>query len=55
MPSSEACIVYIFSRTFGIAQGYIVLKIKAKYYQGWTDIFQDLKNAFSNPDPEFYV
>ena len=55
MPTSEACIAYTFSRTSGTAQGYIAPKIQAKLYQDWTDVLQNLKNAFSDPDPEFHA
>ena len=55
MPTPEARIVYTFSRTSQTAQGYIALKIQAKLYQDWTDVFQDFKNAFSDPDPEFHA
>ena len=55
MPTPEARIAYTFSRTSGTAQGYIALKIQAKLYQDWTDIFQNLKNAFLDPDPEFHA
>ena len=55
MPTPEARIAYTFSRTSGTAQGYIALKIQAKLYQDWTNVFQDLKNAFSDPDPEFHA
>ena len=52
---TKARIVYTFSRTSGTTQGYIAPKIQAKLYQDWTDVFQDLKNAFSDPDPEFHA
>ena len=55
MPTPEARIAYTFSRTSGTAQGYIAPKIQARLYQDWTDVFQDLKNAFSNPNPEFFA
>ena len=55
MPTPEARIAYIFSRTSGTAQGYIAPKIQAKLYQDWTDVLQDLKNAFSDPEPEFHA
>ena len=55
MPTPEARSTYIFTRTFGTAQGYIASKIQAKYYQDQTDVLQDLKNAFSDLNPEFYV
>ena len=55
MPTPEARIAYTFSRISGIAQGYITPKIPAKLYQDWTDVPQDLKNAFSDPDPEFHA
>ena len=55
MPPPEARIAYIFSRTSGTAQGYIAPKIQAKLYQDWIDALQDLKNAFSDPDPEFHA
>ena len=55
MPMPEAHIAYTFSRTSGTAQGYIAPKIQARLYQDWTDVFQDLKNAFSDPDPEFFA
>ena len=55
MPTSEVRIAYIFSRTSGTAQGYIASKIQAKLYQDWTDVLQDLKNAFSDLDPKFHA
>ena len=55
MPTLEARIAYTFSRTSSTAQGYIAPKIQARLYQDWTDVFQDLKNAFSYPDPEFFA
>ena len=55
MPTPEACIAYTFSRTSGTAQGYIAPKIQAKLYQDWTNVFQDLMKAFSDPDPEFHA
>ena len=55
MPTPEARIAYTFSRTSGTAQGYIAPKIQARLYQDWTNVFQDLKNVFSNPDPEFFA
>ena len=54
-PTPEARIAYTFSRTSGTAQGYIAPKIQAKLYQDCTNVFQDLKNAFSNLDPEFHA
>ena len=44
MPTPEAHIAYIFSRTLGTYQGYIASKIQAKLYQDWTAALQDLKN-----------
>ena len=55
MSTPEARIAYTFSCTSGTAQGYIAPKIQARLYQNWTDVFQDLKNAFSDPDPEFFA
>ena len=55
MPMLEASIAYTFSRTSGTAQGYIAPKIQARLYQDWTDVLPDLKNAFSDPDPEFFA
>ena len=55
MPMPEARIAYTFSRTSGTAQGYIAPKIQARLYQDWTDVFQDLKNAFSNANPKFFA
>ena len=55
MPTPEARIAYTFSRISGTAQGYIAPKIQAKLYQNWTNVLQDLKNAFSDPDPEFHA
>ena len=55
MPMPEARIAYTFSRTSGTAQGYIAPKIQARLYQDWTDVFQDLKNKFSDPDSEFFA
>ena len=55
MPTPEARIAYTFSRTSGTAQGYMAPKIQARLYQDWTEVFQDLKNAFSDPDPEFFA
>ena len=53
MPTLEARIAYIFSCISSTAQGYIAPKIQAKLYQDWTDVPQDLKSAFSDPNPEF--
>ena len=55
MPTPEACIAYTFSRTSGTAQEYIAPKIQARLYQDWTDVLQDLKNAFSDSDPKFFA
>ena len=55
MPTPEARIAYTFSCTSGTAQGYIAPKIQARLYQDWTDLLQDLKNAFSDPNPEFFA
>ena len=55
MPTPEARRAYTFSRTSRTAQGYIALKIQAKLYQDWTDVLQNLKNAFSDPDLEFHA
>ena len=55
MPTPEARIAYTLLRTSGTAQGYIASKIQAKLYQDWTDVLQDLKNAFSDPDPEIHA
>ena len=33
MPTPRARITYTFSRTFRTAQGYVITKIQAKYYQ----------------------
>ena len=55
MPTLEIQIAYTFSRTSETAQGYIASKIQTKYYPDQIDIFQDLKNTFSNPDLEFYA
>ena len=46
-------IAYIFSYTTGTAQSYISAKITAGQYIDWHNIVQDLRNTFSNPDPEF--
>ena len=55
MPTPEARIAYPFSRTSGTAQEYIVPKIQARLYQDWTDVLQDLKNTFSDPDPKIFA
>ena len=55
MPTPEARISYISSRTSRPAQGYIAPKIQAKYYQDWTDVLQDLKNNFLILDLKFYT
>ena len=55
MPMPEARIAYTFSRTSSTAQGYIAPKIQARLYQDWTDVLQDLKNAFSDPDSKFFA
>ena len=55
MLTLEARIAYTFSRTSGTAQGYIAPKIQAKLYQDWTDVLQDLKNTFSDPDAKFHA
>ena len=55
MPTPETCIAYVFSCTSGTAQGQIGPKIQAKYYQNKTDVIQDFKNLFSDPDLEFYA
>ena len=55
MPTPEARIAYTFSRTSKTAQGYITPKIQAKLYQDWTDVLQDFKNVFSDPDLEFHA
>ena len=55
MLTPKARIAYTLSRTSGTAQGYIAPKIQARLYQDWTNVFQDLKNTFSDPDPEFFA
>ena len=55
MPMPEASNAYTFSRTSGTAQQYIAPKIQARLYQDWTDVLQDLKNAFSDPDLDFFA
>ena len=52
-PTETSWIAYVFSRTTGTAQSYISAKITAGQYIDWHDIIQDLRNTFSNPDPEF--
>ena len=52
-PTEMSRIAYVFSRMTGTAQSYISAKITAGQYVDWHNIVQDLRNAFSNPDPEF--
>ena len=52
-PMETSRIAYVFSHTTGTAQSYISAKIMAGQYIDWHDIVQDLRNAFSDPDPEF--
>ena len=52
-PTETSRIAYVFSRTTGTAQSYISAKITAGQYIDWYDIVQDLRNTFSDPDPEF--
>ena len=52
-PTAMSQIAYVFSRTTGTAQSYISPKIMAGQYVNWHNIIQDLRNAFSNPDPKF--
>ena len=52
-PTETSRIAYVFSRTTGTAQSYISAKITAGQYIDWHNIFQDLQNTFSDPDPEF--
>ena len=52
-PTETSWIAYIFSHTTGTAQSYILAKIMAGQYIDWHDIVQDLRNTFSDPDPEF--
>ena len=52
-PTETSRIAYVFSRITGTAQSYISAKITAGQYVDWHNIIQDLRNAFSNPDPEF--
>ena len=46
-------IAYVFSRMTGTAQSYISAKITTGQYIDWHNIVQDLRNTFSDPDPEF--
>ena len=52
-PTETSQIMYVFSHTTGTAQFYISAKIMAGQYIDWQDIVQDLRNTFSDPDPEF--
>ena len=52
-PTETSQIAYVFSHTTGTAQSYISAKITAGQYIDWHDIVQDLRNTFSDPDPEF--
>ena len=52
-PTETSRIAYVFSRTTGTAQSYISAKITAGQYIDWHNIVQDLRNAFSDLDPEF--
>ena len=52
-PTETSWIAYVFSRTTGTAQSYISAKITAGQYIDWHNIIQDLRNTFSDPDPEF--
>ena len=52
-PTATSQIAYVFSRTAGTAQSYISAKITAGQYVDWHNIIQDLRNTFSDPDPEF--
>ena len=52
-PTETSRIVYVFSRMTGTAQSYISAKITAGQYIDWHNIVQDLRNTFSDPDPEF--
>ena len=52
-PTETSRIAYIFSYITGTAQSYISAKITAGQYVDWHNIVQDLRNTFSNPDPEF--
>ena len=52
-PTETSQIAYVFSRTTGTAQSYISAKITAGQYIDWHNIVQDLRNTFSDPDPEF--
>ena len=52
-PTETSQIAYVFSRTTGTAQSYISAKIMAGQYIDWHNIIQDLRNTFSDPDPEF--
>ena len=51
-PTETLWIVYVFSRMTGTAQSYISAKIMAGQYIDWHNIVQDLRNTFSDPDPE---
>ena len=55
LSTSEARTANTFSHTFRTTQTHIAPKIQAKYYQNQTDVLQNLKNAFSDLDPEFYI
>ena len=52
-PTATSWIAYVFSRMTSTAQSYISAKITAGQYINWHNIVQDLRNAFSDPDPEF--
>ena len=52
-PTETLWIVYVFSHTTGTVQSYISAKITAGQYIDWHNIVQDLRNTFSDPDPEF--
>ena len=54
-PTTDARVAYTFSRTGDRAKGHIVTKVQSNQYTDWTDIITDLRNGFSDPDPEFHA
>ena len=54
-PTADARIAYTFSRTGDRAKGHIVTKVQSNQYADWTDVLTDLRNGFSDPDPEFHA
>ena len=45
----------VVKKAWTVVHAFLWWRHHTRLYQDWTDVFQDLKNAFSDPDPEFFA